>query len=57
MRKRGFRYYCTLDQIRAYRKISPTDKLNWLEAANRITAKALRGKRREIWDMFRRGDI
>jgi hypothetical protein len=57
MRAKGFRYHCTLAQIRAYRKLSPADKVNWLEAANQITAKALRGKRREIWELFRRGDI
>ncbi len=57
MRKKGFRYYCTAKDILAYSRLSAKDKLNWLEAANQFTYKALRGKTKKVWEMFRRGEI
>lgn len=54
---RGYSYVVTIEQIRAYRAVSPEQKLQWLQDANEFLAKALTGKRREIWQKFRRGEI
>jgi len=55
--KRGYSYVVTIEQIRAYRAVSPEQKLQWLQDANEFLAKALTGRRREIWQKFRRGEI
>ncbi len=57
MKKKGFSYHLSLDDIRKYLALSTQDKLNWLEEANRLNSKALRGKTKRIWEMFRRGEI
>ncbi|OGX04775.1 MAG: hypothetical protein A3G87_02920 [Omnitrophica bacterium RIFCSPLOWO2_12_FULL_50_11] len=56
-KRKGFRHSYTLDQIRAYSKLSARNKLLWLEEANRFCQKAIKGKTRKIWESFRNGTI
>ena len=55
--KKGFTYSYTEEQIRAYSKLSTREKLKWLEEANRFCAKAITGRRKKIWEKFRKGEI
>lgn len=55
--RKGYTYIVTAEQIREYRRLTPRQKLEWLEAANRFCHKALRGKRRQVWEAFRQGKI
>lgn len=57
MRRKGFSYTCTIEEIRAYSRLSAKDKLNWLEEANRFSHKAIKGKTKKIWEKFRQGKI
>lgn len=57
MKPKGYSYHVTRDDLIAYSRLPAKDKLIWLEEANRFTAKALKGRRRKIWEMFRRGEI
>ena len=55
--KKGYRYTVTLKQIQAYQKLSARHKLEWLEAANRFSYKALSPKASHIRDQFRKGTL
>jgi len=55
--ERGFTYTVTEEQVRRYMAVPAEAKLNWLADANDFLAKALTGRRREIWQKFRRGEI
>ena len=57
MKRKGFRYVCTVEEIRSHMKLSAKDKLAWLEAANRFCHKAIRGQTKKIWEGFRRGTV
>ena len=57
MKPKGYRYEMTLQQIREYSKLTPRQKLNWLEEANRFSFRAIRGKTKIIWEMFRSGTM
>lgn len=54
---KGYSYSVTKEEIRRYMKVPAVQKLQWLEDANIFLGKALTGKRRLIWERFRRGDI
>ncbi|MDP1809078.1 MAG: hypothetical protein Q8L35_06035 [Actinomycetota bacterium] len=55
--KRGFTYTVTEEQVRHYMAVPAEAKLNWLADTNDFLSKALTGRRREIWQKFRRGEI
>lgn len=57
MKKKGCASLPTLEQIKEYSKLSPKDRLNWLEEANRFSRKAIKGKRKVIWEALRKGDL
>jgi uncharacterized protein with HEPN domain len=57
MKSGGYRYFVTLQQIRAYRKSSLRQKFAWLESANRFSHKMLKGKARIGWEDLRKGKI
>jgi hypothetical protein len=54
---RGFRHHHTDEELRAYRRLSPDQKLSWLEAARRLTADFLPTEKRQVWERMRRGQI
>lgn len=54
---KGFSYYLEDDKIIEYLNLSPRMRLEWLEEIFNFNLKALRGKRRKIWEKFRRGEI
>ncbi len=56
-RTRGFRHVHTDDALLAYRRLTPDQKLAWLEAARRLTADFLPAHRREAWERLRRGEL
>ncbi len=56
-KKKGFSYYLEDEKIISYLALSPRMRLEWLEEIEEFNRKALRGKRRKIWEKFRRGDI
>ncbi len=57
LKRRGYSYRVTDEQIRRWRALPARDKLQWLEDANRLLAAALPPKTRAIQDRFRRGDL
>lgn len=56
-RRGGFAYRVTDEQIKRWRMLPATVKLQWLEEANRFLAAALTRKARAIQDRFRRGEL
>jgi len=56
-RMKGFSYYLEDEKIISYLSLSPRMRLEWLEEIDEFNRKALRGKRRKIWEKFRRGEI
>jgi len=57
MKRKGYASLPTFEQIREYSRLSPKARLDWLEQANRFSHKALKGKRKIIWEAFRKGKI
>ncbi len=55
--RRGFSYRVTDEQIRRWRALPASVKLQWLEDANRFLALALSPKVRAIQNRFRRGEL
>lgn len=55
--KRGFAHHHTDEQLREYRKLSPEQKLEWLQAAWQMTVDFLPKAKRERWLKMRRGEI
>jgi hypothetical protein len=53
----GFSYRVTDQQIRRWRALPASVKLQWLEDVNRLLASALSPKIRAIQDSFRRGEL
>lgn len=51
----GFEHHHTDEQLRAYAKLSPEQKLRWLHDAWRFTADFLPESRREAWMRMRKG--
>ena len=56
-RLRGFRHVHTDEALRAYRRLTPDQKLAWLEAARRLTADFQPPDRRDAWERLRRGEL
>jgi hypothetical protein len=54
---RGFAHHHTDGELRAYLRLTPDQKLAWLEAARKLTADFLPAHRRGIWERLRRGEI
>lgn len=54
---KGYSYYVTDEQIRKYRKLTPRQKLEWLEEVNEFTNKAAPDRVKRLHRMFRRGEI
>lgn len=57
MKKKGFSYHYTDQQIKAYSRLTVREKLEWLYQANQFCKKAIRGKTKKIWESFRAGKI
>jgi hypothetical protein len=57
MKKKGFKYYLEDEKIIEYLKLSPVDRLRWLEEANRFIEIVLPKEKRKIWEKYRRGEI
>jgi len=57
MKKKGFSFYCTEEQINDYKKLSAKDKLNWLQEDNRFIHRIMPSGTKEIREMFRRGEL
>lgn len=55
--EKGYTYYVTDDQIARYRRLTPEQKLNWLEEANAFINKFLPERSRQLQKMFREGKI
>jgi hypothetical protein len=56
-RPRGFAHHHTDEQLAAYRKLTPEQKLRWLHDAWHLTRDALPPDRREAWQRMRAGAI
>lgn len=54
---KGFRYRVTDDEIRAFRRLSPAEKLRRLDALEELLAVATPPRARQIRNAFRRGEI
>lgn len=57
MKKKGFSYYLEDEKLLEYLRLSPEMRLEWLEEINGFNRKALTGRRREIFEKFRKGEI
>jgi hypothetical protein len=55
--RRGVAHHYTLEQLQAFRAISPADKLRWLGEMKDLLEKTLSPERLEILQRFRRGDL
>lgn len=55
--RKGYTYYVTDEQIERYRRLTPEQKLNWLEEANAFINKFLPERSRQLQKMFREGKI
>ena len=55
--RKGYSYYVTDEQIRRYSRLTPKQKLEWLEEANAFVNKFLSERSRCQQRMFRRGEI
>jgi len=55
--RKGYGYHVTDKQIRRYRRLTPRQKLEWLEEANAFTEKFAPEKAKRFHKMFRRGEI
>ena len=54
---KGFYYSLENEKIREYMKLTPEEKLQWLEAINQFTNLALNDQQREFREKLRRGEI
>lgn len=57
MRGRGFRYVVSEEKLREYSKLSPRQKLEWLEEINRFLYSCMPEESRRIAEKFRAGEI
>jgi len=55
--RRGFAHHHTDEELRAYRALSPEQKLRWLEEAWQLTVRLLPADRREIHRRLRDGEL
>ncbi len=56
-RLRGFEHHHTDDELAAYRKLTPEQKLRWLHDAWQLTADFLPAEKRDAWRKMRAGEI
>ncbi|MBI5699774.1 hypothetical protein HZC35_05715 [Candidatus Saganbacteria bacterium] len=55
--KKGFSYVYTKEKYEAYKKLTPWQKLEWLEKMNRFLVSFMPPKSKEICEKLRRGEI
>lgn len=55
--RKGYGYFVTKEQIRKYRRLTPRQKLEWLEEVNAFTEKFAPEQAKRFHKMFRRGEI
>ncbi len=55
--RKGYRYHVDDGQIRRYGRLTPKQKLEWLEEANAFVNKFLPERNRRLQQMFRKGEI
>ncbi|MFC1620872.1 hypothetical protein ACFL2G_01075 [Candidatus Omnitrophota bacterium] len=55
--RKGFSYYLEDDKIIEYLKLPPRVRLEWLEEIFEFNRKALKGKRKKIWQALRMGEV
>lgn len=54
---KGFYYSLENEKIRQYMKLTPEEKLQWLEAINQFTNLALNDQQKEFREKLRSGEI
>lgn len=57
MKRKGIKYTRSEEEIEEYLKLPMENKLAWLQNFNEFTYKMLRGKRQQVREKFRRGEI
>ncbi|KKN39878.1 hypothetical protein LCGC14_0739100 [marine sediment metagenome] len=57
MLKGGFYHHHTKEELIEYKKLSPTQKLDWLEEINSFLYKNVSKQKRDLWTKFRKGEI
>ena len=55
--KKGVRFVITSEAIRDYLKLTPEERLAWLQEGIVLSYAALSPERLRIWQKFRRGEI
>lgn len=56
-RRGGFQHHPSDEKLREYARLTPKQKLEWLEEINRFLYRALPPDRKEIAQKFRRGEL
>ncbi|MBN3032719.1 MAG: hypothetical protein JW873_01345 [Candidatus Saganbacteria bacterium] len=54
---KGFRYVCNAEKMAEYRRLSPQQKLEWLEQMNRFLYDLMPKESKLAAERFRRGEI
>jgi len=57
IKRGGYSYSVTNEQIRKWQAVPPESRLEWLEELNCFLHKAQSLKTRQTWQQFRRGEI
>lgn len=55
LRKKGFSYKPSKENLEAFKGLSPEEKLQWLEDANEFVNTFLSQKKLALWKKFRDG--
>ncbi|TAK67111.1 MAG: hypothetical protein EPO24_00880 [Bacteroidetes bacterium] len=57
IKKNGYSYYVSDEQVREFQKLSVEERFRWLEEAQEFLFKTLPPEQWEIMQKFRRGEI
>ena len=55
--RRGYSYHVSREEIRKYMRLSPKEKLDWLEEVNEFIERFAPDKTKELHRRFRHGEI
>ena len=54
--RRGFRYHVSDEQLRAFRKLTPDRRLQWLDEMRQLSIELAPERARRWWRKLRAGD-
>lgn len=57
LKRGGYSYDCSDEQIREFQKLTPTQRLKWIDDINRFLFRFMPPESKLIREKFRRGEI